>query len=140
MLFFRFLVLGIVSLRSSSESAMASPPSRAAFHPRSVVALLNRVEVFALSSAFDWCRLRVIWWSKTAKPELSGEPWTPAMVAAGRTWRRGVGFFTVSLPMNTSRPFADQRLGLEDTPSRCRFLKEPLDFFIIEPAVLSAIS
>jgi hypothetical protein len=50
------------------------------------------------------------------------------------------GFFTVSLPMNTSRPFADQRLRLEDTPSRGRFIKEPLDFFIIEPAVLSAIS
>jgi hypothetical protein len=43
------------------------------------------------------------------------------------------GFFTVSLPMNTSRPFADQRLGLEDTLSRGRFLKETLNSLVINP-------
>jgi hypothetical protein len=140
MLFFRFLVLGIVSLRSSSESAMASPPSRAAFHPRSVVALLNRVEVFALSSAFDWCRLRVIWWSKTAKPELSGEPWRSAMAATGRRWRRRPRLSLSFIGNDTSRPRLDQGLRLEDTLSAVIFAKEPLTFIILEPAVLSAIS
>jgi hypothetical protein len=61
------------------------------------------------------------------------------MVTAGRTWRRGVGFFTVALLMNTSRPILDQRPRLELTPSRGNFSKESLGFWIIEPAVLSII-
>jgi hypothetical protein len=51
-----------------------------------------------------------------------------------------IGFSTVELKMNVNRPIRDQRSRLELTPSRCRFLKEPLDFFIIEPAVLSVLS
>jgi hypothetical protein len=40
---------------------------------------------------------------------------------------------------DTSRPFADQRLRLEDTPSRGKIYKEPLCFYEIEPVVLSVI-
>jgi hypothetical protein len=40
---------------------------------------------------------------------------------------------TVRLKMHVSRPFFNQRLGLEDTPSRGKFLKEPLDLLIINP-------
>jgi hypothetical protein len=65
---------------------------------------------------------------------------SPAMGSRRPDLGKRIGFFTVELQVIVSRPFADQRLGLEDTPSRGRFIKEPLDFFIIEPAVLSAIS
>jgi hypothetical protein len=65
---------------------------------------------------------------------------SPAMGSRRPDLGKRIGFFTVELQVIVSRPFADQRLGLEDTLSRGRFIKEPLDFFIIEPAVLSAIS
>jgi hypothetical protein len=68
---------------------------------------------------------------------MSGE--LPAM-APPWCWGGAAEAPPVSSGRDASRPFADQRLRLEDTPSRGRFIKEPLDFFIIEPAVLSAIS
>jgi hypothetical protein len=46
----------------------------------------------------------------------------------------------LSLPGNDcSRPFADQWLGLEDTPSRGKLHKEPLCLYEIEPVVLGII-
>jgi hypothetical protein len=47
---------------------------------------------------------------------------------------------SLSPRMNGDCPILRQRSRLEDTPSRGRFIKEPLDFFIIEPAVLSVLS
>jgi hypothetical protein len=44
-----------------------------------------------------------------------------------------VGFFTVRLKMSVSRPFLNQRLGLEDTPSRGNLSKETLNFLEINP-------
>jgi hypothetical protein len=43
------------------------------------------------------------------------------------------GFFTVRLKMIVSRPFLNQRLGLEDTPSRGNLSKETLNFLVINP-------
>jgi hypothetical protein len=40
---------------------------------------------------------------------------------------------------DNSRPFADRRLRLEDTPSWGKIYKEPLCFHEIEPTVLSII-
>jgi hypothetical protein len=42
--------------------------------------------------------------------------------------------------MNGSRPILNQGPRLEDTPSRGKLYKEPLDFFIIGPAILSVLS
>jgi hypothetical protein len=42
--------------------------------------------------------------------------------------------------LNGSRPLDDQRVGLEDTPSRREIHKESLRFYEIEPAVLGALS
>jgi hypothetical protein len=39
----------------------------------------------------------------------------------------------------SSRPFADQRPRLEDTPSVSKIHKEPLRFYEIEPTVLGII-
>jgi hypothetical protein len=62
-----------------------------------------------------------------------------------RPWRRRV----LEIPNDSAaessprvvvrRPFSDRRVGIEDTPSRGKFLKESLDFSIIEPAILSVI-
>jgi hypothetical protein len=38
------------------------------------------------------------------------------------------------------RPFLDLRVGLEDTPSRGKVVKEPLRFSLLEPTVLGVIS
>jgi hypothetical protein len=46
---------------------------------------------------------------------------------------------SLSLRLNGGRPFSDQGLRLEDTPSRGKLLKDSLDFSIIEPAVLSVV-
>jgi hypothetical protein len=62
-----------------------------------------------------------------------------------RQWRRRVlAFFGDSAaeppPREvSSRPFSNQRLRLEDTPSRGKLHKEPLCFSLLEPAVLGVI-
>jgi hypothetical protein len=38
-----------------------------------------------------------------------------------------------------TRPLDDQRVGLEDTPSRGKNVKETLRFSLLEPAVLGVI-
>jgi hypothetical protein len=139
MLFFWAIVPWIVDSWSSSEPAMAPPPSRAAPHPRSVIDFLSRIDVFALSFAFDWCRLWVVWWLKSGKPELSGELWAPAMAAAGRSGRGWPRFSFSFIGINTSRLSLDQGLRLEDTLLAVSFVKEPLRFCELKPAVLSVI-
>jgi hypothetical protein len=62
-----------------------------------------------------------------------------------RPWRRRV----LEIPDDSAaesspkvvvrHPFSNRRVGIEDTPSRGKFIKESLDFSIIEPAVLSVI-
>jgi hypothetical protein len=42
-------------------------------------------------------------------------------------------------PREVSSRFSDQRLGLEDTPSRGKLHKEPLCFSLLEPTVLGVI-
>jgi hypothetical protein len=118
---------------------MASPPSRAASRPRTIVAFLNSVDVFELPFSFDWCRLRVDWWSETVESELSGDPWRPTMAATGRRWRRRPSLSLSFALDDISRPFDDRRTRLEDTPSWGKIYKEPLRFHEIEPAVLSVI-
>jgi hypothetical protein len=46
---------------------------------------------------------------------------------------------SLSLGLNGSRPFSDQGLRLEDTPSRGKIVKETLSFSLLEPAVLGVI-
>jgi hypothetical protein len=36
-------------------------------------------------------------------------------------------------------PFSDLRVGLEDTPSRGKIVKEPLRFYLLKPTVLGVI-
>jgi hypothetical protein len=77
---------------------------------------------------------------KKAEPKLSGGFMASAMEEPPAGLDRDDRMVTVLLMMNTNRWIRDEGLRLEDTPSRGRFIKEPLEFFIIEPAVLSAIS
>jgi hypothetical protein len=42
---------------------------------------------------------------------------------------------SLSLGLNGSRPLDDQWVGLEDTPSRGKIVKEPLRFYKLEPTV-----
>jgi hypothetical protein len=59
----------------------------------------------------------------------------PASFCRGRQWRCRVLAFSgdsvAELPHRkvSSRPFLNQRLRLEDTPSRGKLHKEPLNFF-----------
>jgi hypothetical protein len=59
----------------------------------------------------------------------------PVSFCRGRQWRRRVlAFFgdsAAELPRRkvSSRPFLNQRLGLDDTPSRGKLHKELLNFF-----------
>jgi len=55
--------------------------------------------------------------------------WKPTPVAGCR--------LDPSLP-DLGRWIVRGRLGLEDTPSGCILLKESLDFFVFQPAVLGA--
>jgi hypothetical protein len=72
--------------------------------------------------------------SRSRRPPASGSCWSwwpPAgLVVDGRLP------LSLSLGIISSRPFVDQRTRLEDTPSRGKFVKEPLCFFELEPAVL----
>jgi hypothetical protein len=124
---------------SLPKPAMAPLPSRAASRPRSVLAFLTCVDVFALSSSTDWYRLRAEWWSKTLEPKLSGEPWVRAVVATGRRWGGWPRSLSLSSRNDVRRPFSDLIVGLEDTPSRGKIVKEPLHFSLLEPAVLGVI-
>jgi hypothetical protein len=45
----------------------------------------------------------------------------------------------LSLGLNGSHPLDDQRVGLEDTPSRGKIVKEPLCFSLLDPVVLGVI-
>jgi hypothetical protein len=69
----------------------------------------------------------------------------PASFCRSRQWRRRVLAFSgdsaaESSPREvSSRPFSDQRLRLEDTPSQGKILKEPLCFYELEPTVLGVI-
>jgi hypothetical protein len=49
------------------------------------------------------------------------------------------GFLSLFLGVNVSRPFVDQRAGLEESPLRGKFLKESLGFPEIEPAILKRL-
>jgi hypothetical protein len=57
----------------------------------------------------------------------------PAMGSCQPDLEMEAGFFTVKLKMIVSRPFLNQRLGLEDTPSRGNLSKETLNSLIINP-------
>jgi hypothetical protein len=48
-------------------------------------------------------------------------------------------FFSLSLGLNGCRPLDDQRVGLEDTHSRGKIVKEPLYFSLLDPVVLGVI-
>jgi hypothetical protein len=50
-------------------------------------------------------------------------------------WMAGVG--TVGLKMNLSRPSCDQRMRLDHTPSRGKFVKETLSFSETNPRSLA---
>jgi hypothetical protein len=62
-----------------------------------------------------------------------------------RPWHRCVLVFPGDSAAESSprvvvrHPFLDQRVGLEDTPSRGKIIKESLRFSLLEPVVLGII-
>jgi hypothetical protein len=66
----------------------AAVPLLAALSPRDIVEGINRVEELGLIFSTDWKWLGEVWWSGTAKPDISGELRWSAMVAAGRRGER----------------------------------------------------
>jgi hypothetical protein len=57
----------------------------------------------------------------------------PAMVKPPAGHEGGDQMVTVDLMMNMNRWIRDEGLRLEDTPSRGKLLKEPLNFLVINP-------
>jgi hypothetical protein len=66
-----------------------------------------------------------------------------ASPARFRPWRRRMLVFPGDSAAESSprvvvrRPFSDQRVGLEDTPSRGKIVKESLRFSLLEPRSLA---
>jgi hypothetical protein len=53
--------------------------------------------------------------------------------------RETADFLSLCLGVKGSRPLDDQRVGLEDTPSRGKIVKETLRFSLLEPMILGII-